>query len=121
MWWLPVLGLVLGIGLGVFLPIEVPGVYNYYFAVALMAALDGVLGGLEEGLRGSFDLFSFWSKILATTIFALLLVFIGDHLGVELYLAILFALCYRILKSVNGIHSFLTGKLKRAQLEKREK
>jgi len=121
MWWLPVLGLVLGIGLGVLLPIEVPGDYSYYFAVALIAALDGVLSSLEEGFRGSFDLFSFWSKILGTVAFALLLVFIGEHLGVELYLAVLFALCYRILKSANSIHLFLTDKFKRAQPEKREK
>lgn len=121
MWVLPIIGLVLGIVLGVWLPLEIPAVYSHYFAVVLFAALEGVLTGLLEGMQDSFDMLSFWSGILVTVVVAFLLVFMGEYLGVDLYLAVLFALGYRILQTAGDIHSLLMHKFKSNSMEKREK
>lgn len=110
--WLPVVGLLIGIGLGIALPLEIPVIYSHYFAVVLIGVLDGVLTGLREGLEDSFDLLSFWTGLSTLLIFSLLLVYIGEHLGVELYLAVLFAFGYRILNSVSSIHNLVTEKFK---------
>ena len=121
MWWLPIIGLVLGMVFGIFIPMEIPSIYSHYYAVFLLAILEGVLSGFLEGLRESFDFLSFWTGILVTAFFALLLVYMGEHLSVELYLAVLFALGYKILQSVGCIHLLLVDKFKRGRMEKREK
>lgn len=119
--WLPIVGLLFGVVLGIILPLQIPVIYSHYFAVVLLGILDGTVIGLKSGLEDNFDLISFWSGILATLVAALLLVYIGEHLGVELYLAVLFAFGYRILNSITAIHSLAVDKFKTKPLEKREK
>jgi small basic protein len=121
MWLLPVLGLCAGVVLGIWLPLEIPVAYSRYIAVAVLVILDGILAGLVQGLNENFDPFSFLSGTGVTFVFALLLVYIGEHLGVELYLAVLLALGFRILNSVSSIHSLTVHKFKRRSCEKREK
>lgn len=118
--WMPLLGLLIGVVLGILLPLEIPAVYSHYFAVLLLGVLEGVFTGLEQGLKKTFDLFSFWSGMLVTIGVAVLLVYIGEHLGIELYLAVLFAFGYRILNSVSSIHALTVEKFKSRLLEKRE-
>jgi len=119
--WLPVIGLLLGVVLGIVLPLQIPVIYSHYFAVVLLGILDGIVTGLNQVLEGSFDSFSFWSGILATLVAALLLVYIGERLGVELYLAVLFAFGYRFLNGISTIHSLAIDNFKTKSLEKREK
>jgi small basic protein len=121
MWLLPVLGLAAGVVLGIWLPLEIPVAYSHYFAAAVLVILDGILAGLVQGLKETFHSFTFLSGTAVTLIFALLLVYIGEHLGVELYLAVFLALGFRILNSVSSIHSFAVHKFKTGRCEKREK
>ena len=119
--WLPIIGLLIGVALGIWLPLEIPVIYSHYFAVILLGILDGILGGLKEGLEDNFDLLAFWSGILVTVAFALLLVYIGEHLGIELYLAVLFAFGFRILNLVSSVHNLAIEKFKSRSSEKRKK
>lgn len=119
--WLPIIGLLLGVALGILLPLQIPVIYSHYFAVILLGILDAVLSGLKHGLENSFDLLIFWSGLLITLGTAVLLVYIGERLGVELYLAVLFALGYRILSGVGDIHSLAAKKFRTRPFEKREK
>lgn len=119
--WLPLAGLVVGVLLGVFLPLQIPVTYSHYFAVILLGLLDGALTGFKQGLEDSFDLFTFWTGMFTNLVAALILVFIGERLGVELYLAVLFAYGYRILNLVSRLHILVTEKFKTRPREKREK
>lgn len=121
MWIFPVFGLILGIGLGIWLPLEIPIIYSHYFAVVLMVIMDGLLTGVKQGLENNFDSLLFWSGLFVLAFSALLLVYIGEHLGVELYLAVLFALGIRIFNSITSIHSLAIRKFKSGRFEKREK
>ena len=48
----PILGLIIGILIGVFfIPVNIPSVYSNYVAVAILAALDSVFGGIAAGGR----------------------------------------------------------------------
>lgn len=84
---LPLLGLVAGIGLGVVAPVSIPHSLAKYTAVAILAALDTGLGGIRAGLEDRFDLTAFVSGFTFNSLLAAALTYLGDMLGIDLYLA----------------------------------
>lgn len=101
--WLPILGLLAGIALGFLSSIEIPLAVVKYTAIAILAALDTVLGGLRAQLEDRFDLSIFLSGFFANTLFAALLTAIGDLLGVDIYLGAVIAFSIRIFGNVGFI------------------
>lgn len=85
--WLPLLGLVLGVVIGLASSVHISPLYVNYMAMALLAALDSVFGGIRAGLEGKFDNKIFVSGFFTNTLLAALLTYLGDKLGVNLYLA----------------------------------
>jgi len=51
----PILGLMVGLLIGTFLPVSMPIEYAKYLSVALLSSLDSVFGGLRAGSEGKFD------------------------------------------------------------------
>ena len=49
---IPLLGLIIGIILGIFIPFDIPPQYSSYVAIAILAALDSVFGGFIQALEG---------------------------------------------------------------------
>lgn len=84
---IPIIGLLIGIILGVFLPIDLPPQYTVYLSVAILACLDSVFGGIRSGLEGKFDTEIFISGFFGNAILAVGLAYLGDRLGVPIYLA----------------------------------
>jgi small basic protein len=101
--WLPVLALGAGLILGFALPIALPALLARYFAIAILAALDSVFGGLRASLEGTFDTLVFITGFFGNMLIAAFLTYIGDRLGVELYYAALFAMGYRIFQNLGII------------------
>jgi small basic protein len=101
--WLPVAGLILGIVLGFLFSVEIPLGVVKYTAIAILAALDTILGGLRAQLEERFDLSIFLTGFFANTLFAALLTAIGDLLGVDIYLGAVIAFSIRIFSNVGFI------------------
>ena len=78
---LPLLGLLVGVLAGLVLNITVGFELSRYSAVAILAALDSVLGAVRAELDGVYDNRIFISGFLVNAIIAVLLTFIGDRLG----------------------------------------
>jgi small basic protein len=95
-WWLPVLGLVVGLALGAVLALTIPAEYSRYTAMAILAALDSVLGAVRSEMDGEFDNRIFLSGFFANIVLAGGLTFLGDRLGVELYIAAIVAFGVRL-------------------------
>lgn len=93
---LPLFGLIVGILAGIFLPYYIPQQYSSYVAVAILAALDSVFGGIVASLQGKFDLKIFLSGFFGNALLAAALAYIGDQLGIQLYLAAIFAFGNRL-------------------------
>ena len=93
---IPIIGLIIGIVIGIFLPYQIPDAYSMYVAVGLLAALDAVFGGLVASMQGRFVLRTFMSGFFGNVLLAVLLTFIGDKMGLELYLAPVFAFGVRL-------------------------
>ena len=79
---IPILGLVAGLALGLFLDPTVPLWLQPYLPIAVVAALDAVFGGFRARLDGIFDERVFVVSFVSNVLVAALVVFLGDSLGV---------------------------------------
>ncbi|HEX3015492.1 MAG TPA: small basic family protein [Desulfobacteria bacterium] len=108
--WLPVLGLLIGLMIGFYAPVQVPVEYTKYLSVALLAALDSVFGGIRAGMEDHFDSGVFISGFFCNTLLAAILAYIGDRLGVDLYYAAIFAFGVRLFQNLAIIRRHLLKK-----------
>ena len=97
---LPLVGLLLGVLAGYLLNVNVSFEFSRYVAVAILAALDSVLGAVRAELDGVYDNWIFVSGFIANAIVAVLLTFIGDRLNIDLYLVALINFGFRIFNNV---------------------
>ncbi len=107
---IPVIGLILGILIGIFIPYNIPYQYSNYVAVAILAALDSVFGGIVAAIQGKFDLKVFITGFFGNALIAAVLAYTGDQLGIPIYLAAIFAFGNRIFLNFAIIRRFLLNK-----------
>lgn len=84
---LELIGLLAGLLLGSLSPWTIPSQYSLYVAAGLLAALDSALGGFRARVKGEFELGVFLSGTLGNAAIAAFLTWIGQKLGLPLYLA----------------------------------
>ena len=97
---LPLAGLLIGVLLGFVLNVNVGFELSRYSAVAILAALDSVLGAVRAELDGVYDNRIFISGFIVNAVVAVLLTFVGDRLGLDLYLVALLTFGLRIFQNV---------------------
>ena len=81
-----VVGCIIGAIIGINAPI-IPYTYSGYLAIAIIAALDSVFGGISSTLNKTFDLKIFVSGFFGNAILSMLLTYLGQKLNVDIYLA----------------------------------
>lgn len=111
MMWLPVFGLILGLVIGFLSPVSIPIEYAKYFSVALLVAFDSVMGGIRAYQEDHFDSTVFLSGFFVNIVMASLLAFVGDRVGVDLYLAAVVAFGTRLFQNISIIRRNLINKL----------
>ena len=97
---LPLAGLVVGVLAGLILNVNVSFEFSRYSAVAILAALDSVLGAVRAELDGVYDNRIFISGFVTNVIVVVILTFIGDRLSFDLYLVALINFGFRIFNNV---------------------
>lgn len=107
---LPVFAVLVGIVIGLLFPISLPAEYGKFMAVALLASLDSVFGGLRAGLEEKFDNTIFISGFFVNALLAVVLVFIGDRLGIDLYYVASLAFGLRIFQNLAIIRRYFLKK-----------
>lgn len=108
--WLSLVGLILGVSLGLIFNFSIPIQYSSYLSIAILAALDTVFGGIRASLEQHFDSHVFISGFFFNTLLAALLAFIGVQLGVDLYLAAVFAFGVRLFQNIAIIRRLLMNR-----------
>jgi small basic protein len=108
--WLPVLGLLLGLLLGFMSDIRVPPEYSNYLSIAVLAALDTLFGGIRAHLQGSFEDKVFITGFFFNILLAAGLAYLGVHLGIDLYLAAIFAFGVRLFNNIAVIRRLMISK-----------
>lgn len=106
----PFLGLIAGILIGILIPYNIPYQYSNYVAVAILAGLDTVFGGIAATLQSKFDMKVFLSGFFGNAMLAAGLAYIGDQLGIQIYLAAIFAFGNRLFLNFAIIRRILLNK-----------
>ena len=107
---LPIVGVLLGIAIGLLFPLSMPVEYGKFLAVALLASLDSVFGGLRSALEEKFENAVFISGFFVNALLAVVLVFVGDRLGIDLYYVASLAFGLRIFQNLAIIRRFFLKK-----------
>lgn len=81
-----ILGCIVGALIGINMPM-ISYTYSGYLAIAIVAALDSVFGGIASTLNKNFDLKIFVSGFFGNAILSILLTYLGQKLNVDIYLA----------------------------------
>lgn len=116
-WAWPVIGLLMGLVAGwvgflwLQVPPEIAGVYAPYLSLATLAGLDTLLGGIRAGIEGRFQDDIFISGFVLNTLLAAGLAYLGDRIGVDLFLAAVVALGGRVFLNLSLIRRYYLTKL----------
>ncbi len=119
--WLPVAGLVLGFAIGmiIFSVTHIPGElargYADYLSLATLAGLDTVLGGIRASIEGRFQNDIFFSGFLLNTLLAAGMAYLGDKIGVDLFLAAVVALGTRVFLNLSLIRRYYLTNMARSK------
>lgn len=116
---LPVLALVIGLVLGFAFVGPVKTDVGIYIAVACLAGLDSVCGGIRSGLEGKFHNDVFSTGFVSNILIASFLAWLGDQMNINLFLAVALVLGARIFTNLSLIRRFLLTKWLDAQEKKR--
>jgi small basic protein len=102
---IPVLALIIGIVLGRVLLSDTPvtGVAAVYLGVTILAGLDSVFGGLKSAMAGDFRTDVFLSGFVTNMLIAGFFAWFGDRIGVNLYLAAVLVMGWRIFTNLGVI------------------
>ncbi len=100
-----IIGCLLGAILGMNAPM-ISYTYSSYLAIAIVAALDSVFGGIASVIKKNFDLKIFISGFFGNAILAILLTLLGQKLNVDIYLAAIVVFVWRMLNNIGIIRRY---------------
>lgn len=116
-------GCVLGAIIGLNAPM-ISYTYSSYLAIAIIAALDSVFGGIASVIKKNFDLKIFISGFFGNAILAILLTILGQKLNVDIYLAAIVVFVWRMFMNLGTIRRYYvekwTDKIKSKSEKKKE-
>lgn len=103
------IGCILGAILGMNAPM-ISYTYSSYLAIAIIAALDSVFGGIASVIKKNFDLKIFISGFFGNAILAILLTVLGQKLNVDIYLAAIVVFVWRMFMNLGTIRRYYVEK-----------
>ena len=115
-----VVGCIIGAVIGIYAPM-VPYTYSGYLAIAIIAALDSVFGGITSVIKKNFDLKIFVTGFFGNAILSILLTFLGQKLNVDIYLAAIVVFVGRMFNNLAIIRRYYLEKWTNHMSKKDEK
>ena len=92
-------GIILGIVSGLLMPFYIPQEATAYVAVALLAGLDSVFGGIAAHINSNFKIGIFISGFFSNAILSVAFVYAGELLGFDLVIPCCVVLGFRIFRN----------------------
>lgn len=115
-----IIGCVIGAVIGLCAPM-VSYTYSGYLAIAIIAALDSVFGGIVATLKKNFNLTIFITGFFGNAILAILLTILGQKLNVDIYLAAIVVFVGRMFTNLAIIRRYYVDILMKKVENKRNK
>lgn len=106
------IGLLLGIVLGLILEVNIPATLSPYMSVAILACLDSVFGAVRASLSKNFKADIFISGFFGNALLSAGLAYLGDKLGIPVYIAAVIVFGGRIFDNFAVIRRLIIEKLK---------
>ncbi len=103
------IGCILGAIIGMNVPM-ISYTYSSYLAIAIIAALDSVFGGITSVINKNFDLKIFVTGFFGNAILAILLTILGQKLNVDIYLAAIVVFVGRMFVNLSIIRRYYVDK-----------
>jgi small basic protein len=113
------IGCIVGVLLGFIMP-TIPYTVSKYLAIAIVAALDSVFGGIASNIKKNFDMKVFISGFFVNAILAILLTYLGERLNVDIYLAAIVVFVGRMFNNLGIIRRYYLGKISEKRKNKKE-
>lgn len=115
-----IVGCILGVVIGFITP-TIPYTVSQYLAIAIVAALDSVFGGIASNIKKNFDMKVFISGFFVNAILAMLLTYLGEKLNVDIYLAAIIVFVGRMFNNLGIIRRYYLSKISEKSKKVREK
>ena len=103
------IGCVAGVLIGINAPM-ISYTYSSYLAIAIIAALDSVFGGITSVINKNFNLKIFVTGFFGNAILAILLTILGQKLNVDIYLAAIVVFVGRMFVNLAIIRRYYVDK-----------
>ncbi len=101
-----ILGILLGILVGLYIPFEFSTISSLYISVGILAAIDSIIGALRSSIENKFDGIIFISGFFVNALLAILLSYLGDKLGVPIYYSAIFVFGTRLFNNIGIIRRY---------------
>ena len=108
-----VIAILIGCILGAIIGINAPVIsytYSTFLAIAVVAALDSVFGGITSVLKKNFDLTIFITGFFCNSILSIALTYLGQRLNIDIYLAALVVFVGRMFTNLTIIRRYYVEK-----------
>ena len=103
------IGCIAGVLIGMNAPI-ISYTYSSYLAIAIIAALDSVFGGITSVINKNFNLKIFVTGFFGNAILAILLTILGQTLNIDIYLAAIVVFVGRMFVNLAIIRRYYVDK-----------
>ncbi len=107
---IPIMFLVVGVLIGVLLGKPLEGEFGIYVAVACLAGLDTICGGVRSNLEGKFDGPIMLTGFIPNILIAYALSWLGNKIGADIFLVCAFIFGMRIFTNLSVIRRILLTK-----------
>ncbi len=91
-----IIGLIIGVILGLAFNINFPLKLSPYISVAIFACIDSTFGAIRASLNKDFRADIFVSGFFGNAFLAAVMVYLGDKLGIPVYIAVIIIFGQRI-------------------------
>ncbi len=116
---LPILAILLGILLGRMFQAPLPAEAAGYVGLVVLAGLDALLGGLRGATEGRFSSSILLSGLVINGLIACALAWMGERIGLNLYLVSAFVLGWRIFTNASLLRRHALSTWRDEQARKR--
>ena len=107
---IPFIGLVIGIAVGMFSGVVFPVGFSAYVAMGILACMDSLLGSIYANIQNDFRWKVFATGFVTNAILAIVLIWLGNQLSIDLSIAAVVVYGSRIFNNFSNIRHFLLDK-----------
>lgn len=118
---LGILIIIISVTLGFLLgsDVIVPYAFTKYIAVAILAFLDSLFGAIAASMQKKFDMPIFITGFFGNAIIAIFLVFLGEKLNVDIYLAAVIVFSGRLFNNFSVIRRIFVEDIQKKRKKKK--